>query len=122
MSYRVLVVDDAVLTRALLSEFLDELGHQVVAEAGTGREALDLCRKIKPDLVTLDISLPDMNGLEVLKELRKVDSSVRVIVISGNDQNRVLETSRQMGSSLLSKPFDFAAFEKAVSKVFEPGA
>ena len=71
MPYKVLIIDDSPVLRIMLSEMLKTLGHTVVAEADSAASGLKAYKEMKPDLVTLDISLPDENGLQVLEKLRR---------------------------------------------------
>ena len=84
---RVLVVDDAMFMRRMLSDILEKGGHIVCGEAATGKEAVDRYKELKPDLVTMDIIMPDMSGIEAVKEIRKSDSEAKI-------QKAVLEFSR----------------------------
>ncbi|MFA6092605.1 MAG: response regulator [Elusimicrobiota bacterium] len=114
MGHRILVVDDSPLSRILLKEMLTSLGHQVVGEAQSGEECLASYKELQPELVTLDISLPDMDGLTVLRELRAISPQARAVLVSGNDQKRVLEQAKLLKAPLVCKPFSPADLEKAV--------
>src|SRR5438552_2289354 len=122
MGYRVLVVDDSPMYRILLQEMFELLGHQVVGEADCAAAALREYQKLKPDLITLDISLPDSDGLSVLKELRQMDPAVNALVISGNDQDKILARARDLGAlDILDKPFKkeklASVLEKLASRI-----
>lgn len=125
MGYRVLVVDDSPVLRIMLLEMLQSLGHEVVGEAANAADALQAFRTHKPDLVTLDISLPDKDGLTVLKELRRIDLNAKVLIVTGNDQ-KALETNAMTLKALgvLHKPFDIdeltSMFEKLESQLRKP--
>ncbi|MFA6028446.1 MAG: response regulator [Elusimicrobiota bacterium] len=118
MAYKVLVVDDSPMSRVLLTEMLSALGHEIVGEAESGQAGLDAFKKLRPDLVTLDISLPDMDGLAVLRELRHISPSARVVLVSGNDQKRVLDYAKQMKTPLVSKPFESKDLASAIDLAF----
>ena len=75
MGYRILVVDDSPVLRIMLQEMLTAMGHEIVGDAETGAGALKAFREKKPELVTLDVSLPDMNGIEVLRKMKQIDPS-----------------------------------------------
>ena len=105
---KILIVDDEPAIRELEHSTLGELGHQVI-EAGTGAEALQLTREQQPDLVLLDIVLPDVSGIEVCRQLRaaKETRDIRIIVVSGADTKRALEESIIAGADdFLAKPID----------------
>ena len=88
---QVLVVDDSEDIRKLISFLLESMGCEVVGEAENGMEAVDLFKKKRPDLVLLDILMPAMNGLEVLKRLMKIDRNAAVVMLTAVDNNLVAE-------------------------------
>lgn len=121
MALKTLIVDDAIMYRVLLREFLDILGHPVVGEAQSGAEALDLYRSLRPDLVTLDISLPDMDGIEVLRRLRELDPGARVVIISGNDQDSIVAEARRLGAlAHLVKPVQLPQLTELLTRLEKP--
>lgn len=118
MGYRILVVDDSPVLRIMLVEMLSAMGHEVVGDAETGAGALKVFREKKPELVTLDVSLPDMNGIEVLRRMKQIDPSARVLMVTGNDQ-KTLE--KQAGSlkalGVLHKPFDEGELKATIERL-----
>lgn len=111
---RVLVVDDNEVIRGMLRFLLASLGHHVVAEAGTGAAALEAYRRERPDTLTLDISLPDMSGLEVLRAVRAEGGTARVVVVTGNNSEVLRQDALNAGADVvLLKPFDLKALKKA---------
>ncbi|MFA6091857.1 MAG: response regulator [Elusimicrobiota bacterium] len=118
MSYRVLIIDDSALVRALLQEMLQALGHQVVGQAGNAADGLQSWRSEHPDLVLLDISLPDQDGFLVLEEMRGEEPSLPVLFVTGNTQKKVIERARELkASGVLKKPFDAARLAAAIEAV-----
>ena len=115
MAYKVLIVDDSPVTRIMIREMLETLGHQVVGEADSGRGGIDAFRSLKPDLLTLDVSLPDMDGLQVLRELRLKNPLVRVVMVTGNDQKKVLEQAKAMKAGFVAKPFSVQDLANALA-------
>ena len=117
MGYRILIVDDSPVLRIMLQEMLEALGHEIVAEAENGEAAVKAFREHKPDLVTLDVSLPDINGLEVLQKLRRFDPAAKVLMVTGNDQ-KAIETRALALKALgvLRKPFDETDLRKILEK------
>lgn len=114
---RILVVDDNEVIRGMLRFILGSLGHHVVAETGTGAEALEAFRRERPDTVTLDISLPDMSGLEVLKVLRAEGATARVVVVTGNNAEVLRQDALDAGAdAVLLKPFDIKTLKKAFTE------
>ncbi len=116
---KILVVDDAAFMRMRCSKLLTENGHEVV-EAGTGREAVELYKSSSPDAVLLDITMPDMDGLSALKEIRAHDSDARVAMVTAMGQQSIVMEALQAGAKdFVVKPFDagrvLAAIEKLVA-------
>ena len=116
---KILVVDDAAFMRMRCSKLLSENGHEVV-EAGTGREAVDQYKATSPDAVLLDITMPDMDGLSALKEIRAHDANARVAMVTAMGQQSIVMEALQAGAKdFVVKPFDadrvLAAVEKLVA-------
>lgn len=89
----ILVVDDSVLLRKSLISILQGLGHEVVAEAGSGYEAIEAYKLHKPDIVTMDITMPGIqgihNGVEALKEIKKINDDVKVVMITSHGEEEL---------------------------------
>lgn len=102
---KILIVDDANFSRRALRAVLEPAGHEIV-EASSGLAALEQYALSKPDLVLLDLTMPDLNGLEVLKRLRELDPAARVIVASADIQSGTQAEARELGAcAYLTKPF-----------------
>jgi two-component system chemotaxis response regulator CheY len=102
----VMIVDDTAFMRMVLKNILEESGLKVVAEATNGREAVKLFKQVKPDLVTMDITMPDMDGLQALREIRKTDADARVIICSAiGQQHKVIEAIHAGAKDFIVKPF-----------------
>jgi len=81
-------------------------GHEIVGEAETGQTAIDLYEKVKPDLVILDILMPDMNGLEALKKIREIDPDARVLMCTASEQSSHVQEALSLGAKgYIVKPF-----------------
>ena len=107
MSNRVLIVDDALIIRMKIRDVAVSAGWEVVGEAANGQDAVVLYREVAPDLVTMDMIMPEMDGLTALKEIRSVDSNARVVMVSAVDQKEKLrECIRNGASDFIVKPFD----------------
>src|SRR3712207_3022966 len=91
---RVLVVDDAAFMRKMVTDALTKGGHEVVGEAGNGVEAIDRYRDLKPDLMTLDITMPEKDGLAALKEIMELDPSAKVVMCSALGQESKVPESK----------------------------
>ena len=104
---RLLVVDDALFMRKLICGVAAEAGWEVVGEAGNGLEAVELYDRLRPDLVTMDLVMPEMGGLEALRQIRAGDPAAQVVVVTALDQKQALMDSIQAGAiDFIVKPFD----------------
>jgi DNA-binding response OmpR family regulator len=111
---RVLVVDDHAAVRDLLREFLVIKGYEV-DEAATGAEALSRLREGRPHLVLLDLTLPDMSGLVVLREVQAIDPAVGVIMITGVQEDEMARVALQAGAfDYITKPVDLGYLERSL--------
>ncbi len=97
----IMIVDDSKFTRKMLSDILTEKGHQIIGEAENAKEAVELYQRLKPDLVTLDIIMPEVEGtdaISALKAMKKVNPKVRVVIVSAMGQQEVVEECIQAGA------------------------
>jgi two-component system chemotaxis response regulator CheY len=118
---RVLVVDDAAFMRKVLTDALAAGGHEVVGEAGDGDAALAAYRELAPDLVTLDITMPQKDGLATLRELVELDPAARVVICSAlGQETKVLDAIKAGAKDFVVKPFErerlLSAIEKALAQ------
>ena len=114
---RVLVVDDAAFMRKMLSDALSKAGHEVVGEAANGQEGVEQFQALRPDLTTLDITMPEKDGLTALREILSFDPSARVIMCSAlGQESKVLESVRFGAKDFIVKPFNADRLVEAVSK------
>jgi two-component system, chemotaxis family, chemotaxis protein CheY len=114
-----LIVDDAAIMRVRLREIL-EPEFQVVAEAGNGNEALSLYEETKPDFVTLDITMPQLNGIAALKSLLAANPGARVVIVSAVGQKQIVFDAISIGAKdFIIKPFDPERVLKSVRRLFE---
>ncbi|OEH94061.1 response regulator [Bacillus solimangrovi] len=117
---RLLVVDDAKFIRLTLSNILENGGHEVVAEAENGQEAIELYDKVKPDLVTLDITMPVMNGIETVRKIKSIDTQAKIIMCSAMGQQRMVVEAIEAGAKdFIVKPFDETRVLDAIDRVLE---
>jgi two-component system chemotaxis response regulator CheY len=102
---KVLVVDDALFTRKVLREILEAEGCEVV-EASNGKDAVDKFRLEHPDLVLLDVSMPDMDGLTALRAIKEVDRNAKVVMVSAMGQTSTVQEAMKFGAcDFVVKPF-----------------
>jgi two-component system, chemotaxis family, chemotaxis protein CheY len=114
---RMLVVDDAAFMRKVLSDALTAGGHEVVGEAADGNQAVAQYQGLRPDLTTLDITMPDKDGLAALRDLIALDPDARVIICSALGQEaKVLEAIKLGAKDFVVKPFDAERLLAAVAK------
>jgi two-component system chemotaxis response regulator CheY len=113
----VLVVDDAAFMRMMLKDILTKGGHQVVGEAANGLEAIEQYGKLMPDLVTMDITMPEMEGIEALKRIKEVHPTAKIIMCSAMGQQGMVVQAIQAGAKdFVVKPFQTERVLEAVSK------
>ncbi|MGG3893375.1 response regulator [Geobacillus stearothermophilus] len=114
---RVLVVDDAAFMRMMIKDILTKNGHEVVAEAADGRQAVEKYKETRPDIVTMDITMPEMDGITALKEIKKIDSNAKVIMCSAMGQQTMVIDAIQAGAKdFVVKPFQADRVIEAINK------
>lgn len=119
MAKRILIVDDSSFMRKMIKKILTENEYEVVGEAKNGLEAVTMYRQLKPDLVTMDITMPDMNGIKSLKAIRLIDPHARVIMLSAMGQKNFLIEAIELGAvGFVTKPFTKDQILQAVQRAF----
>ena len=107
MSKRVLIVDDAIFMRMKLKDILEKNGFEVVGEAQNGLEAIEKYKAERPDLVTMDITMPEMDGVAALKGIKEFDRGAKVVMCSAMGQQSMVMDAIQAGAiDFIVKPFD----------------
>ncbi len=115
---KVMVVDDAVFMRMTIKKMLEAHGHSVIGEAGNGVEAVKKYVEIRPEVVLLDITMPEMNGVEALKRIKEVDAKAKVIICSAMGQQAMVAQAIQSGAKdFVVKPFEEGRLAAAVDRV-----
>jgi two-component system chemotaxis response regulator CheY len=117
MAKRVLIVDDAAFMRMMLRDILVRGGYEIVGEAENGQRAVELFRELKPELVTMDITMPEMDGITALKEIRAQDPEAIVIMCSAMGQQGLVIDAIQAGAKdFIVKPFQPERVLEAIKK------
>ncbi|NLC19710.1 MAG: response regulator [Clostridiales bacterium] len=115
---RILVCDDSSFMRTHIKSMVTRNGFEVIGEAEDGLDAIVKYRELKPDLVTMDITMPNMSGIDALKHIIKLDSDARVVMLSAMGQEALVKESILAGAkSFLVKPFSEDDLIKVLSKV-----
>ena len=119
MGLKILIADDSKTIRKIMRLQLEEMGHTIVAEANNGHEAIEMYFKHSPDLITMDMQMPDMNGLEAVTKIKKIDKKVKIIMITAHGQKDLVVGSIKQGvSDYLLKPITAEKLEESIKKIF----
>lgn len=117
MANRVLIVDDAAFMRMMIKDILTKNGYEVVGEASDGTQAIEKFKELTPDLVTMDITMPEMDGIAALKEIKKIDPNAKVIMCSAMGQQAMVIDAIQAGAKdFIVKPFQADRVIEAIKK------
>jgi two-component system chemotaxis response regulator CheY len=118
VSHTVLVCDDAIFMRTMISDILAQAGYEIVGEAETGVQAIERYKQLKPDLVTMDIVMPDLGGIEAVREIVKFDPAARILMCSAMGQQALVVEAIQAGArDFVVKPFQPSRVLEAVQRV-----
>lgn len=120
MSANIMIVDDAAFMRMMVKDILSKNGFTVVGEAENGALAVEKYMDLKPDLVIMDITMPEMDGLQAVREIRKKDPQARIIMCSAmGQQTMVIEAIQSGAKDFVVKPFQAERVVEAVSKALK---
>lgn len=113
------ITDDAVFMRTLLRKIIEQHeDYEVVGEASNGREAVEAAQKYQPGILTLDITMPEMDGIQAVKEILKVSPKTRIIMVSAmGQQSMVIEAIKQGAKDFVVKPFDKSRVYQSIRNV-----
>lgn len=104
---KILIVDDSRTSRKILRTILEGAGHEVIGEAVDGVDGVNKYQELSPEITTLDITMPNMDGLEALKEIKKKDASAKIIMVTAaGQQNKMVEAIKNGASEFVTKPFE----------------
>ncbi len=115
----VLVVDDSMIIRRNITKMLKQIGCNILAEAKNGKEAIELYKKHNPDFVTMDITMPEMTGVEALKAIKRDFKDAVVIMITSHGQEELVMDSIKSGAKgYILKPITLEKLQASIKKVF----
>jgi two-component system chemotaxis response regulator CheY len=119
---RILVADDASFMRQIIRDILESEGHEIVAEASDGIQAVEEWKKHRPDLVTMDIVMPRRSGIDAVRAIAAVDASARIVMCSALGQETLVAEALQAGAAdFIVKPFKPDAVLATLQRVLEKG-
>jgi two-component system, chemotaxis family, chemotaxis protein CheY len=114
---KILIVDDAKFMRTLVKDALVPKGHEIVGEAENGKVAVDIYKRVKPDLVTMDITMREKDGIEAAEEILAIDPSARIIMVTALGQENLLTKAIKIGvKDFVVKPFPPERLQRAAEK------
>ncbi|MGJ9381420.1 two-component system response regulator [Salipaludibacillus neizhouensis] len=117
MATKVLIVDDAAFMRMMIKDILSKNNFEIIGEAGDGAQAVEMYKEHSPDLVTMDITMPEMDGITSLKEIKKFDPNAKVIMCSAMGQQAMVIDAIQAGAKdFIVKPFQADRVLEAINK------
>lgn len=115
---KILIVDDAKFMRMTLTNILQNGHHEVVGEAENGKQAIEMYSQLQPDLVTMDITMPEMNGLEALRVIKQMNPTAKVIMCSAMGQQKMVVEAIEAGAKdFIVKPFEESSVLEAINRV-----
>ncbi|WP_186429867.1 response regulator [Clostridium sp. BSD9I1] len=115
---KVLIVDDAAFMRMMIKDILEKNGFEVIGEANNGLKAVELYKKERPDVVTMDITMPDMDGIQAVKEIKAMDPDAKIIMCSAmGQQGMVMDAIKAGAKDFIVKPFQADRVLEAIKKV-----
>jgi len=121
MPRRLLIADDALIIRQIIKDLATAAGWEVVGEAANGQEAIDRYRELHPDAVTLDLVMPEHDGLHALHGIMEFDPAAKVLVVSALEQRGVLKEAIKAGAAdFVAKPFDKQSLQATLEQLI-PG-
>lgn len=115
---KILIVDDSKTSRKFLRNMLEDAGHEIVSEAVNGAEGVEKYKMYKPDVVTMDITMPVMDGIEALKQIRNLDKDAKIVMVTAAGQKgKMLEAVKYGAADFIAKPFEPDHIISIVNKI-----
>jgi len=116
----ILVVDDSLIIRKNIKKYITNLGHAIAGEAKNGSMAIEQCKELNPDLITMDITMPDMDGIEAVKKIREFNTEVNIIMVTSHGQEEMVVSSLKAGAQgYLLKPINEEKLSQSISNIYE---
>jgi two-component system chemotaxis response regulator CheY len=120
MNHKLLITDDSMIIREMIKDVALQQGWEVVGEAANGQEAIDAFARLRPDVVTMDVVMPEFDGLHGLRGIRGLDHQARVLIVSAIDQKEVWKEALQLGAAdCVIKPFNRDRLTRALRALFD---
>ncbi|MCT4613029.1 MAG: response regulator [Clostridia bacterium] len=114
---KILIVDDAAFMRMMLKDILSKAGYEIVGEAENGAQAIEMYKELTPDLVTMDITMPEVDGIQAVKEIKKINAGSTVVMCSAMGQQAMVIEAIQAGAKdFIVKPFQQDRVLEAIQK------
>lgn len=115
---KIMIVDDSAFMRSIIRKIVEKIGCEVVTEAENGKEAVEMYKIHRPDLVTMDITMPEMDGLQALSEILSIDACAKVVMATAMGQDEMVKESIKRGAKdFLAKPFSAEEVERIINGI-----
>lgn len=119
---RILVCDDSAFMRMMLKRQLIEDGHEIAGEAGDGKQAVQMYLQLRPDVTTMDITMPGMDGIQAVKHIHEEDPLARIIMVTALGQRAIITDALKAGASdFIIKPFEPQQVKATIDKILSEG-
>jgi two-component system chemotaxis response regulator CheY len=116
---KILLVDDSKTSRKILRGILEENGHEILGEATNGAEGVEKYKELHPDITTMDITMPVMDGLDALKSIMEFDKNAKVVMVTAAGQKaKMVDAVKYGAAEFLAKPFEAVQIIEIINKVY----
>ena len=116
----ILIVDDSILMRNNIKSYIEDLGHRVIGEAENGAVAVTMCAELNPDIITMDITMPNMDGITAIKKIREFNTDVNIIVATSHGQEEIIMKSLQAGAKgYILKPMNKNNLNDTIHSIYK---
>lgn len=115
---KLLIADDSNVIRSKIARHLGELGLEIVGMSANGRDALERFKQTRPDFVTMDLTMPEMDGIECIRQIRRIDSRARILVVSAlADKTTAIQALKEGAQGFICKPFSEDDLKEAINEL-----